>query len=100
VSRRRKPALSLPPDWIEHAEATVNGRILTRGTEVSIRGERGRFRFLRAIERPEHGLYWLEFWGGPRHSEQWRSFYPERVRRVHRIKTTDKALVAARKEAA
>lgn len=96
MSRRRKPA-PLPPDWVESLEATVNGRILTPGTEVSIRGERGRFRFMKRVTRPERGIEWLEFWGGPKHSEQWRSFYPDRVRRVHRIRTTDKALVAARK---
>jgi hypothetical protein len=96
VTRRKAPLL-LPPDWIHHDEAIVNGRTLDRGAEVSIRGERGRFRFLRAIERPERGLYWLEFWGGPKGAEQWRSFTPDRVKTVHRIKTTDKALAAARK---
>ena len=99
MARRRNKAKPLPPDWVESLEAVVNGRTLTPGTEVSIRGERGRFRFLKRVERPERGLEWLDFWGGPKGAENWRSFPLERVRTVHRLKTTDKALVAARKTA-
>lgn len=98
--RRLKP--SLPPDWIESQEATANGRLLAPGTEVSIRGERGRFRFIKKVTRPERGVEWLDFWGGPKGSENWRSFSAEQVRRVHRINKTDKALAAeyrAKKEA-
>jgi hypothetical protein len=95
--RRKLP--TPPPDWIEHLEATVNGRVLTPGTEVSIRGERGRFRFIKRIERPGQGLEWLDFWGGPKGAEQWRSFYPERVKTVHRINKTGKNLLAERKAA-
>ena len=94
---QRKPPS--PPDWIETSTATVHGRTLDPGTEVSIKGERGRFRFMRRIERPERGLVWLDFWGGPKGCEQWRSFAPERVRTVHKTKTTEKALLKARKEA-
>lgn len=97
---RRKPVRSLPPDWVEHESARVNGRIVEVGTELSIHGERGRFRFLKRVERPERGIEWLDVWGGPKRCEQWRSFHPSRVRRVHRIATTPKALLAARKAAA
>lgn len=96
---RSKYVPSLPQDWIESREAVVNGRRLAPGTEVSIKGERGRFRFVKAVSRPEAGVEWLDFWGGPRKREQLRSFYPERVRRVHRIAKTDKGLLAVRKGA-
>ncbi|WNN93706.1 hypothetical protein SEA_CALLINALLBARBZ_56 [Arthrobacter phage CallinAllBarbz] len=78
--------------------ATVNGRHLAPTTEVSIRGERGRFRFMRAVTSPS-GAEWLDFWGGPKGAEQWRSFYPERVRRVHRLKRTGQGLLETKKEA-
>lgn len=73
--------------WIKHTDFVVNRRVLRVGTEVSIRGERGRFRFLRAVETPA-GAVWLDFIGGPAKAEKWRSFHPERVRRVHRINKT------------
>jgi hypothetical protein len=96
MSRRRAP-LTLPPDWEQHETATVNGRQLVPGTEVSIRGERGRFRFLKRVVRPERGIEWLDFWGGPKGAAQWRSFRPDRVRTVHRIQKTPEALLTARR---
>lgn len=68
-------------------EAMVNGRHLAPGTEVSIRGERGRFRFVHATTTSE-GREVLSFIGGPAGREAWRSFYPDRVRRVHRLNRT------------
>lgn len=97
MPRRRKAAL--PPDWLESREAVINGRRLAPGTELSIRGERGRFRFVKHVSRPERGVEWIDVWGGPRHHEQMRSFRPSQVRRVHRIPKTDKGLLKARKEA-
>lgn len=94
---RRRYVPPVTPDWEISEAATVNGRHLRPGTEVSIRGERGRFRFIRRVVNSD-GVEWLDFWGGPKGAEQWRSFYPARVRRVHRIKKTPRALVEARKE--
>ena len=60
---------------------------LTPGTEVSIRGERGRFRYVdRRVTAA--GRTVLNFIGGPTGHEAFRSFYPERVRTVHRIART------------
>jgi hypothetical protein len=73
--------------WIKQGQYVVNRRRLIRGTEVSIRGERGRFRFIQAVETPA-GAVWLDFIGGPAKAEKWRSFHPDRVRRVHRIQKT------------
>lgn len=99
MARRKKQARTLPPDWMEATEITINGRHIQPGTELSIRGERGRFRFVKHVTRPERGIEWIDVWGGPKGSPQLRSFRPERVRRVHRLKTDPKALLAARKEA-
>ncbi|UIW13545.1 hypothetical protein PQD80_gp61 [Arthrobacter phage Lizalica] len=97
----RKLKKNLPADWHEHDSAEANGRHITPGTEVSIRGERGRFRFLKRVTR-DSGAEWLDFWGGPKGCESWRSFSASQIRRVHRINTTEKALAAqhkAKKEA-
>lgn len=93
---RKKNVVNLPPDWHEHDHAEANGRHITPGTEVSIRGERGRFRFLKRVTR-DSGAEWLDFWGGPKGAEAWRSFSADRVKRVHRINKTDKALVEVHK---
>lgn len=94
---RRRSNVNLPPDWSEFDYATVNGRRLAPGTEVSVRGERGRFRFLKRVVRDD-GREWLDFWGGPKGAPQWRSFPADRVRRVHRVNTTETALAALHKE--
>lgn len=80
--RKRKVEPVIPPGWEISYEAKVNGRILTPGTEVSIRGERGRFRFKRRVVTPK--AEWLDFIGGGR----FRSFVPERVKTVHRLNRT------------
>lgn len=73
--------------WVTRDQFVVNQRILRPGTEVTMHGERGRFRFIRAVETPT-GAVWLDFIGGPAKAEKWRSFHPDRVRRVHRINRT------------
>jgi hypothetical protein len=87
--QRRLPNRAGDPSarWIKRDQYVVNRRTLSPGTEVSIRGERGRFRFIQAVETPE-GAVWLDFIGGPAKAEKWRSFRPDRIRRVHRINKT------------
>ena len=97
--RRRRSKPPHDPGWTMFAEWRVNGRILTRGTEAKISGESGRFVFQRAVVNAE-GAVWLDFVGGPRGTRMARSFFPERVRTVHRLKKSEKALVEERKGAA
>jgi hypothetical protein len=85
-------------DWVEADAIVINGRTITPGTELSIKGERGRFRFIKLVTRAERDIEWIDVWGGPKHSPQLRSFRPDRIRTVHRINTTDKNLLKARKE--
>lgn len=65
---------------------TVNGEPLERGAEVSIRGKRGRFKFLRAATTSE-GQIVLDFIGGTVGHETWHSFYPDRIANVHKSTT-------------
>lgn len=75
-----------PPalDWQVAETICVNGRHLVPGTEVSITGERGRFRFVRHVRRPD-GTEWLDFVGGRPGVERARSFRPDRIKTVHRL---------------
>lgn len=86
--RKRKTSeeriASVHPDWTISDEMTVNGRKVEIGTEVSIKGEPGRFRFLRHIATPT--CEWVEVIGGRRGYVHQRSFRPERVKTVHRLK--------------
>ncbi|AEJ95843.1 hypothetical protein SEA_ROSMARINUS_75 [Mycobacterium Phage Rosmarinus] len=68
-------------------DVVVHGRTLEPGTEVSIRGERGRFRF-RSASLTSAGRIVCDFIGGPAGHETWRSFYPDRIRTVHRLNRT------------
>lgn len=82
-------------------EATVNGRRLVPGTEASITGLKGRFRFIKAVTvEGRTGVHsWLDFWGGPKGCESWRSVRAEQVKRVHRLKRTGTGLAEERKGA-
>lgn len=82
-----EPHVNPSADWTRHDVVRVHGRILAKGTEVSIKGERGRFRFLGAVTTPS-GAYWLDFIGGSKGVVMFRAFRPEQIKRVHiRAKT-------------
>ncbi|QJD50478.1 hypothetical protein SEA_CHRIS_76 [Mycobacterium phage Chris] len=78
---------------VERPEVVVNGRVLEPGTEVSIAGERGRYRFVKSA-RASSGRITCDFIGPDDQTKCWRSFYPERIKTVHRLNRT-RANVAA-----
>lgn len=77
---------TLPAGWTVVEEITVNGRTVSPGVELAIRGERGRFRFVRRVTTP--AASWVDVIGGPSGHEQWRSFREARIRTVHRHRIT------------
>lgn len=56
----------------------INHRNVEPGTELSIEGERGRFRFLRLVN--SETSEWIDVVDK---DHKIRSFYPDRVKRVH-----------------
>lgn len=83
--------------WEIQTEIQINGRNVTRGTELKIAGERGRFRFIKYV-KTEKGIEWVDVIGGPKGCEVWRSFRPEQVKTVHYKNRTDAAMAARYKE--
>jgi hypothetical protein len=83
--------------WEIQTEIQINGRNVTRGTELKIAGERGRFRFIKYV-KTEKGVEWVDVIGGPKGAECWRSFRPEQVKTVHYKNKTDAAMAAQHKE--
>lgn len=69
--------------WVVSEEWTANGRHLVKGTEVSIRGERGRFQFVKHVYNPNTGSEWVDVVGGPANVRQFRSFSADRIKTVH-----------------
>lgn len=67
-------------------EIQINGRFLNLDGEVSIQGERGRFKYI-GFSTTSEGRVVLNFVGGPIGHEMMRSFYPERVKTVHNLRT-------------
>jgi hypothetical protein len=65
----------------------IDGKaLLERGTEFSVKGQRGRFRFVDYVQHAS-GASWINAYGGdrdPRGRRQFRSFDPAHVRTVHR----------------
>ena len=60
------------------------GRILTPGMELSVAGQRGRFRFIQHVVRD--GREWIDVFGGTSGHEKMRSFRPGQVVTVHRLR--------------
>jgi len=94
MGRRKKAVKQDNPstDWEVSYEMQINGRYVEPGTELKIKGERGRFRFIKHVLTAT--AEWIDVWGGPKHAQQWRSFRTEKVARVHYKNTTDQALAA------
>jgi hypothetical protein len=98
MGRRKKSEKKDDPtkDWEVTQEIQINGRYVEPGTELKIRGERGRFRFIKHVLTST--AEWIDVWGGPKNAQQWRSFRTDKVQRVHYKNTTDKALAQEYKD--
>lgn len=81
--RKRGASMTYPPGWVVSETAIINGRHVHPGTELSVRGERGRFRFVKHVINTANGAEWISVIGGPQGAESWRDFRPGRVRTVH-----------------
>lgn len=71
---------------LRSTEFKVNGRILTPGTEFSVKGVRGRFRFVEYVVTADDE--WITGYGGDGWRDRqgvmgFRSFAVDRIRRVH-----------------
>lgn len=85
-TRSRKVTPVYPPDWSVSDRTQWNGRHITPGTELSIKGVSGRFRFIKYVSTPQ--AEWIDVVGGKRGVSTFRSFRPEQIKTVHRINKT------------
>ena len=88
MARKKKPThaadyVNPSAHWVVSEEWTVHGRNLVKGTELSIRGERGRFQFIRHVYNARLDVEWVDVIGGSRGARQFRSFAPVRIKTVH-----------------
>jgi len=81
--------------WIISEEIQINGRNVSKGTELKISKERGRFRFVKHVVNG--AKEWVDVWGGPNGMEALRSFRMDRVKTVHYKNQTGKNLLKERK---
>jgi hypothetical protein len=101
VMGKKKPAGPVAPkpndNWEYITEMQINGRNVTKGTELKISNVRGRFVFVN-YTNTDKGKEWITVWGGPKGMESMRSFYLDQVKTVHSKNKTDGNLVKALKE--
>lgn len=84
-----------PSSWTVATTVKVRGRVLTPGMVVTIKGERGRFRFRQHVVT-EAGREWLDVFGP---DGSFRSFHLARVRNVPRNQPSAASKAAAIREA-
>ena len=85
-TRSRKVTPVYPPDWVVSFEMQWNGRHIHPGTELSIKGESGRFRFIKHVSTSTSE--WIDVVGGRKGVKTLRSFRPKRIKTVHRVNKT------------
>ena len=70
-------------DWVISESILVNGRHVDAGTELTIKDERGRFKFVRHVYNPHLDVEWVDVVGGAKGARQYRSFRQDKIKRVH-----------------
>lgn len=72
---------SFKPDWTVSESIKINGRLVEPKTELSIKGESGRFLFIKHVKTPT--AEWIDVVGGKAGYKMFRSFGLDQVRTVH-----------------
>lgn len=80
-AKSKAPVKPLPEGWVETFTFSWNNRHIVPGTELSITGQRGRFRFVKHIKTEK--TEWIEVLGGK--LNVFRSFHPDKIKTVHRL---------------
>lgn len=86
MGRKKKPTVETPDlsaNWVRSQHFIANGRHIEKGTELSIQGERGRFKFIQHVYNPKVDAEWIDVVGGKRGVKEYRSFRPDKIKRVH-----------------
>jgi hypothetical protein len=84
MPRRKKTyEVSYPEGWVVSEEYSANGRNILKDTELSIKNEKGRFRFIKHVINGD--IEWIDVLGS---NNQFRSFRPAQIKRVHWKNTT------------
>jgi hypothetical protein len=84
MPKKKPQTRPLPSDWVVTHSFAWNGRRIEPGTELSISGQRGRFRFIKHVRTGT--TEWIDVVGGKNNLD--RSFHPEKIKTVHRLKKT------------
>lgn len=80
--KKNKTPLPVNPNWVITTHWTgPTGRLCVPGAEISIKGERGRFKFVRHVLNKKSGAEWIDVIG----KDRTRSFRPDRLKTVHRL---------------
>lgn len=94
MARKRKITTPCLNDtWVYSTEIEINGRKVVQGTELKIKGERGRFLFHHHVDTGE--ATWVDVFSK---TGAHRFFYPERIQTVHVKRKTQEAMAEVYKE--
>jgi len=96
IKRNKKNVIAYPADWTVKTETQINGRSVGVGTELSIVGASGRFRFVKHVVTPTSE--WIDVVGGRHGHSMFRSFRLDQVKTVHWKNKTIKNVVKERAE--
>lgn len=80
MPRRKKTyEVSYPEGWVVSEEYTANGRNIIKDTELSIKDQKGRFRFDKHVVNGDKE--WIDVFSSK--DGQYHSYRPSQIKRVH-----------------
>ena len=83
--RKAKTHSFINEHWDISETLNIEGRLpLVVGREFRVKGERGRFKFRRAVTNTRTGEMWIDAVHINKEKRQARSFSPDKVKVVHR----------------
>lgn len=76
--RKKTYEATYPEGWVVSEEYSANGRNIVKDTEISIKDQKGRFRFDKHVVNGDKE--WIDVFSK---DGQFRSFRPSQIKRVH-----------------
>lgn len=93
MSRKRKTTkpVELPKGWVVSTEYQLSPQVtLQKGDECRIKGEQGKYIFMRHVVNTNIDSEWVDLWGGSHGHGQMRSIHVDRLKHVPQRRTRRK----------
>jgi hypothetical protein len=85
MARKKKETQPVgPPEgWLVSEEYQISPQVtLSKGDECRIKGEQGKYKFIRHVINTNLDSEWVDLWGGSHGHGQWRSVHTHMLKHI------------------